>query len=470
MIMNNIRFGTDGWRAKMGKDFTFKNVRIFSAAFVNYLKKRYKSNIKVLLNYDTRFLSKNFAKEAGKILSINKIKVVLPYRDTPIPAFSYAIVKNKYNAGIMFTASFNRPICNGIKIFNNKGLPAMPSETSLIEMEVEKISKSFRFEYRYEDEDFIEFKDLRENYINYLEDIIDFDLIRNSKIKIVVDSLYGTSREYLDFVLLKNDIDVFSIHNYTDSFFGGVIPSCTKENLKDLSEIIIEKKYDIGLSTDIDSDRFGIIDSKGRFLSSNIIIPPLIDYLISVRRMEGGIVKSITTTNNIDNVAKFYSRKVYETPVGFKFLGDILQTKKVFIGVESTNGAALNYKIKTKDGILFSLLIAEMLAYYKEDMDKILKRFYKNYPKLISKEIHLKINAKRVENFEKFLKNDKILIMGKKPVRVSYIDGIKIYYSSNTWLAIRKSGTDNLIRIYAESPDNKILNKIIQYGRNIIEG
>lgn len=469
--MSVIKFGTDGWRAKMGGEFSFKNVRIFAQGYANYLKSKKKSkDINIILNYDTRFLSRRFADEAAKILSLNGIHAHIPNRDVPLAPIALSIAQNKLDGGVVFTASFNRPIFNGIKIFNQKGAPALPSQTIKIEQEIEKIEKTFQFNAQYAEDELISDINVKENYIKYLENIIAFDSIRDSGMQIIVDNLYGTSREYLDYVLSENGIDVLTLHSfpYSSSGWDNLISSCTEGNLRELSRMVVERGAHIGLATDIDGDRFGLVDSKGRYLSSNVIMPPLIEYLINVRGMEGGIVKSITTTNNIRRVAEYYSRDIYTTPVGFKYLAHVLSLKKTFIGVESSNGASLNRKITIKDGVLFSLLVAEMLAYYKLDMARILDDFYTRFPKMYNVEISLPRNQNTENKFNDLLDRKQFQFDGLRLKRKEYVDGIKFVFDDE-WLLIRHSGTNELVRLYAESTSLKQTKALIKAGRSLIE-
>ena len=472
--MSVIKFGTDGWRAKMGEDFSFKNVRIFATAYSNYFKKKnpHKPNEEpcVIVNYDTRFLSEEFARETAKIFSLNGIKALMPERDAPLAPISLAIVRNKYSGGINFTASFNKPIYNGIKVFTRKGIPALPEETQEIEKEAAKIADTYCYKPQYGEKNLIGTIDVKSAYIKYIEELINFDLIKRSGIKVIVDNLYGTSREYLDYILNENRIDILSIHNYPYSAFGGVISSCDRDNLKDLAKLVVQQRAHLGLATDIDGDRFGIIDSQGWFLDSNTVMPPLIQYLITVRKMEGGIVKSISTTNNIRQVAEYYNRKVYSTPVGFKYLANVLDTRNAFIAVESSNGASLKGDVKIKDGILFSLLITEMLAYYQLEMKRILKDFYREFPKLYSHEIAVNKTEHSETRYNELLarKHFDHEFAGLKLKGVDYIDGIKFRFE-DSWLLIRKSGTNDVIRLYAESTSLKCTNGLLKVGRSFIE-
>lgn len=468
LFMSIIKFGTDGWRARMGHDFSFKNVRIFAQAYANFLQKKKSRDIKIIVNYDTRFLSRRFAEEASKILSLNGIHAYIPNRDVPLAPMALAILQDKLDGGIMFTASFNKPIYNGIKVFTHRGVSALPSMTQQIEAEIEKIQDTFHFNPQYAANELISDIEVKEGYMKYLEHIIDFASIRDSSMQIIVDNLYGTSREYLDYVLMENGIDIVNIHNFPYSSTETIISECTETSLRDLSRLVVERGAHIGLATDIDGDRFGIIDSKGRFLSSNVIMPPLIEYLIRARKMTGGIVKSVSTTNNIRRVAEYYLREVYTTPVGFKYLANMLATKDAFIAVESSNGASLNRKITIKDGILFNLLVTEMLAYYKLDMDYILDNFYTRFPRMYDIESAVKKNERRIMKFNELATRKNFDFPGFHLKKIEYIDGIKFIFT-DAWLLVRHSGTSDLIRIYAESTVAKNTKHLIKAGRALIE-
>jgi phosphoglucomutase len=469
MPMTEIKFGTDGWRAQMGKDFTFNDIRLTAQAFANLLKRMHRNkDISVMVNYDTRYLSEDFAKKVAQVLSLNKIHAYFPLRDAPLPAMALAIVQKHMQGGMCITASFNEPIYNGIKIFNAKGSPALPSKTLLIENEINKIKTHFHFKHQYADSRLIHTIDVRAPYLDYLASTVRLDVIKHSHLKIIVDNLFGTSRDYLDRILADYGIDITAIHNYSDTHFGGVIPSCSKNNLLELARLVSSKKANIGLSTDIDSDRFGIIDCRGRFIDANLVMPVLIEYLITVRKMSGDIVKSISTTDQVNRVAEHYQRKVYDTPVGFKFLADMLSSRGAFIGVESTNGAALKGIITCKDGILFNLLIAEMMAHYQAEIPDILRKFSKRFPPLVNREIQIAKNMSRQEKFLAMLQQKEFSFPGHELVKIKYIDGCKFIFK-DSWLLLRESGTKGFFRIYAESPRLKQTLHLLQIGKNLLE-
>ena len=276
-----IKFGTSGWRAVMGEEFTFQNVRIVVQAAANFLRERYPGGpVSIVVNCDTRFLSERYAFEAAKVLSRNDIHVFLSDRDAPSQAQAYQIIKRGCQGGINFTASFNPPEYNGLKFNTHTGAPALPEITDRIEEEVERIARDFANVPSYPRDENITRIDLQADYLEFLQKKIDFDVIRRSGIKVGVDLLFGTSREYLDEILERNEVPIEEIHGYVDPYFGGVIPSCTEENLRELKRLVRDKKCDLGVATDADGDRFGILDQSGNFIHQNEILAMLLDYLV----------------------------------------------------------------------------------------------------------------------------------------------------------------------------------------------
>ena len=453
----------------MGRDFTFAKVRLTTQAFANLLKRTHGGKgIGVMINYDSRYLSETFAQKAAQILALNKIDVFSPRRDAPTPAMALAIVQKQMRGGMCFTASLNEPIYNGIKIFSSSGAPVLPSRTLLLENEIKKIAASFYFKQQYSDASFIHFLDIRSPYLDYIAATVRLDLIKRARLKIVVDNLFGTSRDYLDRLLGDHGIEITAIHNYSDSYFGGVIPSCSQSNLRELARLVASKRADIGLATDIDSDRFGIIDPRGRFIDANLIMPPLIEYLITVRKMGGDIVKSVSSTDQITRVAERYQRKVHETPVGFKFLADMLSSRNVFIGVEGTHGAALNGPAPCRDGILFNLLIGEMLAHSQLSLPQLLGQFARRFPPLFNRETHVVKSIQRRERFLSLLQEKNFTFPGLELLKIKYIDGIKFIFPES-WLLLRESGTRNVIRICAEASSLRQAQHLLQTGRKLLE-
>src|SRR5687768_16957744 len=275
-----IKFGTSGWRGVIGEDFTFENVRLATQGIVNYIKKSRVEGSGVVIGYDTRFLSEKFAAEAAKIFAFNGIKAFLCNRDVPTPCVSFETTRRRTSHGaVNFTASHNPPEYNGLKFSTPNGAPALPEITKQIEKEIHTLEDRHERIDVYDKPELIEVIEPKERYLAELRNKIDTSVIAKSKLRVGVDSLYGTAREYLDYFLLETGLHVKIIHNYRDPYFGGFSPECNNKNLSELRRIISAEKLDIGLATDGDADRFGIIDERGRFVPPNLIIALLAVYL-----------------------------------------------------------------------------------------------------------------------------------------------------------------------------------------------
>jgi phosphoglucomutase len=460
-----IKFGTSGWRGIMGEDFTFQNVRLVSQATANYLKTRFPDKtISVIVNYDTRFLSERFAFEAAKVLAHNQIRVCLSERDAPSQAQAYQIIKRKAQAGINFTASFNPPEYNGFKLNCDTGAPALPIVTDEIEREFDGLSKEYSYCPYYPKTEFITKIDLQPDYLAYIQKKIDFDIIRKAGIKVAVDLLYGTSREYLDEILEENYISVEEIHGYIDPYFGGIAPSCTEENLRELKKLVVDKRYDVGIATDCDGDRFGVIDEKGNFVIQNMVLSLILDYLIKVKGWRGGVARSVATTHMIDRIARAYDLDLYKTPVGFKYLADLFLKGKIIFGGEESASLALKDHLPEKDGIIAGLLVVEMIATTGLSLSDQLKSLFAQYGKMVGLQKDIPLVGDRSKKLAKLIKNPPNNFAGRKVLKTETIDGVKLDLEHDDWILFRLSGTEPLIRCYAEAESEKEVRKLIDCG------
>jgi len=460
-----IKFGTSGWRAIMGEEFTFQNVRIVVQAIANYMKKRFADEkISVIVNFDTRFLSERFAFEAAKVLSHNQIHTFLSDRDAPSQAQAYQVIKRGAHGGINFTASFNPPEYNGLKFNTESGAPALPEITDKIEKNIRKLSKDFSFCPYYPKPDYIEKINLQQDYLTFIQDKIDFDLIRKSKIRIAADSLYGTSREYLDEILEENHIPIEELHGYIDPYFGGLTPSCTEENLGELKKFIKEKKCQLGIATDCDGDRFGIVDEKGNFIDPNLVLSLLLEYLIENKNWRGGVARSVATTHLIDRIAREYDCPLYKTPVGFKFLADLFLKDEIMFGGEESACIALKDHLPEKDGIVAGLLVAEMMAASGKSLSEHLHDLFKKYGKRVGEQRTIPLTLDRERILRKLRKHPPSQLNGRKVSNIEIIDGLKLDFSNDDWILIRSSGTEPLIRCYAEAGTQKDVKRLLRSG------
>ncbi len=464
-----IRFGTSGWRAVMGEEFTFKNVRLVVQAIAKYLKKKFPhKEMSVIVNYDTRFLSERYALEAAKVLSHNKIHVLMSDRDAPSQAQAYQLIKRKSQGGINFTASFNPPEYNGLKFNTEEGAPALPQETDRIEEEIRLLAKDYSCCPYYPKSEYIEKIDLQNDYLNFIQNKIDFKLIRKSKIRIAVDLLYGTSREYLDEILEENNIPVEEIHGYIDPYFGGITPSCSEENLEELKKLVRKKKCHLGIATDADGDRFGVVDEKGRFIVQNLILSVILDYLVSMKEWRGGVARSVATTHFVDRIAREYELPLYKTPVGFKYLADLFLRKKIIFGGEESACIAIKDHLPEKDGIYAGLLVAEMMAATGKSLSELIKSLFQKYGKRIGDQQSIPITAENRKKLRKLIKNPPSQFAGRNVLNVETIDGLKLDLTDDDWILLRFSGTEPLIRCYGEATSKQDLDNLMKSGLEAI--
>jgi phosphoglucomutase len=458
-----IHFGTSGWRAVMGEEFTFQNVRIVVQSIANFLKRKFPGqDISVVVNYDTRFLSERYASEAAKILSHNKIHVFLAERDAPSQAQAFQIIKRKAQGGINFTASFNPPEYNGLKYNTDKGAPALPAETDAIEAEVRSLQKDYSFLPCYPKTEFIEKIDLQKDYLAFLQDKIDFDLIRRSGIRVGVDLLYGTSREYLDEILEENQVPVEEIHGFVDPYFGGIAPSCTEENLEELKKLVREKKCDLGIATDADGDRFGIVDHKGKVVIQNLVLSVLLNYVVANKGWRGGVARSVATTHFFDRIARKYDLPLYKTPVGFKFLADLFLKGQIIFGGEESASIAVKNHLPEKDGIFAGLLVAEMVAATGKSLAALIEDLFKEYGERIGIQKNIPLVPERRKKLKKLIEHAPSRLAGRPVLNMETIDGAKFNFSDDDWLLLRFSGTEPLIRCYAEAGSKKELRNLVR--------
>ncbi|MEO8036846.1 MAG: phosphoglucomutase/phosphomannomutase family protein, partial [Acidobacteriota bacterium] len=455
-------------RGIIGEDFTFENVRIASQGIANYLKQSGQKGSGVVVGYDTRFLSEKFASEAAKILAFNGIQAFLCNRDVPTPCVSFEVVRRKAIGGINFTASHNPPEYNGLKYSTANGAPALPEVTKGIEREIHALeSKNTKIDV-YEKAELIETIDPKERYLDELRQKVDVDAIKKSGLRIAIDSLYGTARDYLDYFLIEAGVEVKIIHNYRDPYFGGFSPECNQKNLGELRKIISSEKYDLGLATDGDADRFGIIDEKNRFVSPNTILALLAIYLKRVRNIPGGLARSVATTHLIDAIARKLDIPAYETPVGFKYIGELILAGKIALGGEESAGMSMYRHLPEKDGVLACLLVAEMVAHTGKKLHQLTEEMHKEFGYYYSKRVDLKLTTQLKETLATKLANPPAELTGLKVRDVNTTDGVKLVFNDQTWLLFRLSGTEPVARVYAEACSPKDLKNLLDAGRKFV--
>ncbi len=471
--MSDIKFGTSGWRAVISDEFTFDNVRLVSQAIANYLKQTGEAQKGIVIGYDTRFLSEKFAEATAAVMMGNDIKVFFSDRDIPTPAISYEILRLKAGGAINFTASHNPYNYNGIKFSQAWGGPALPESTQRIEKEIALLKDSgeiSELSVNLGKERGL-YRELSgtEYYLPRLQELVDFDLIRKAGLKMVVNPLYGTSRGYLDEILIKHGCAGEVINNERDVYFGGFPPEPATANIGDMIDKVKETGASLGLATDGDADRFGIVDRDGEVITPNFIITLLLIYLVKNREYTGGAARSVATTHFIDAVAQKEGIELFETPVGFKYIGELISQDKIIIGGEESAGLSIRGHVPEKDGLLACLLTAEMVAHEKKSLRQLIQGAYDYYGAFYNQRINLRLTDEQKVKFRESLDNPPAFLAGKKVTDVITIDGVKLMLADNSWVLFRFSGTEPVVRIYAEANNPETVRELLDTARQLID-
>jgi phosphoglucomutase len=460
-----IRFGTSGWRGVMGEEFTFHNVRVVVQAIANCLRRTCGDGpVAVIVGHDTRFLSDRYALEAAKLLARNGIEVLLADRDAPSQALACQIIKRKLQGGINFTASFNPPRDNGLKFNVETGAPALPEVTDAIEEEVRRIMPGFAPPAVPARDESIARIDVEADYLAHLQGKIDFAVMRRAGLRVAADLLYGTSREYLDEILEENGVQVEGLHGYVDPYFGGVSPSCTEENLAELKARVVQTKCHVGLATDADGDRFGIVDESGAFVHPNVILALLLDHFVRAKGWRGGVARSITTTHLIDRIARRYDLPLTKTKVGFKYMADLYLRGRIMFGGEESACLAVKDHLPEKDGIFAGLLVAEMVASTGRSLGALREDLSREYGTMTSGQRTLPLTPERGKRLKALIQDPPSKLGRRKVVAVETIDGLKLDFEGDRWVVLRLSGTEPLLRCYAEAETGEEVESILKKG------
>lgn len=462
----SIRFGTSGWRAIIAEAFTFENVKLVTESICSYLTtKQSETDKKLIIGHDSRFMGEKFAYVAAEIASRKGFTVFVCTGPTPTPTISHAIRSNNAAGGINFTASHNPPEYQGIKFSTADGAPALPDITKQIEQGIaEKVSTP--------DADGGSTVDFDANpaYLDDLRKKIRFDVLAAAKGRYAYDALWGTGRGYLDKCLRDHGLEVETIHDWRDVTFGGKSPEPGEDHLDELKYAVTSKHLTLGIATDGDGDRFGIIDSNGTFITPNQLVALLTDYLAESRGWTNGVARSVATSHLVDRVALDRNIKLYETPVGFKFIGELINKDEIILGGEESAGLSIRGHYPEKDGILACLLAAEAVAARQTSLTEQLNDLYKRVGKLESGRIGLKLTSEVADKLKHKLEQEPTEIGGRKVESINRMDGVKFLFENNAWMLMRPSGTEPMVRIYAESENSDDLENLLEQGRRYLLG
>ncbi len=460
--MKSIKFGTDGWRGIIADNFTFSNVRVVIQGISEYLLKHYGEEAKkrgVIIGYDTRFLSKEFALEGALVFANNEIPVYFTQRETPTPVIAFTIKKLGLTGGISITASHNPPKFNGIKFIPDYAGPAEDEITNEIEkiinvVQIREDVKKMDFNEAREKE-LLNYVEPSRDYIDCLKNKLDIDVIKDKGLKIIIDNMYGPGRGYIENTLEDTDANMLAIHTDHNPLFGGLIPEPVPGNLQELQFMVIKEKADLGLVTDGDADRFGLISKNGIFIHPNDALALLLYHLYEHKKLKGNIVRSIATTHFLDRIANYYGFKTIETPVGFKYIAKTMkEDKSILMGGEESSGFTIRNHILEKDGMFADLLFVELYAYLnKRDLSSVIKDLKDKFGYIYNKRFSIFLDDIEKEKIMKILEDEKDpnFKMGKPTRKEKIGNAMRFTFEDTTWLLIRPSGTEDMIRLYIEA-------------------
>src|SRR5580692_857437 len=448
-----IKFGTSGWRAIVADEFTVANIRLAVAGIAAYVKTQPEPH-RVLVGRDPRFLGETFVQEAASVLAAAGVTPILIPKAAPTPAIAYAVGQMKASGAINFTASHNPPEYNGIKFSTHDGAPALPEVTKQIEAAIAAIGNGTVAKSN-APEDGFETTDVKENFLKRIAELVDLKAIANSGIKVLYDPFWGAGRGYSCHVLRQAGVTVETVHDYRDVLFGGHAPEPDDHLLGKCKEKMKEIGAQIGIATDGDADRFGIVDKDGTFIQPNYIIALLFEYLVETRGWKNGVAKSVATTNLVNAVAEHLKVPLYETPVGFKYIGELIIEDKIAIGGEESAGLTIRGHVPEKDGIIAGLLVTEMGATRGKSLGVQLRELFAKVGSFYPVRENFRLTPEVKAAFTEKMKADPTELGGRKVSAVVRTDGLKLILEDGSWVCYRLSGTEPVVRAYTEARSEK---------------
>jgi phosphomannomutase len=465
--MNKIKFGTDGWRGVICDDFTFENVRRVAAAVAQYIRAEDKPTRGLVIGYDTRFLSAEFARAAADAVAARGIRVVLADRPTPTPAVSFAVASRSAAGAIMITASHNPAPWNGIKFKAAYGGSAAPAIVKRIEAHLHRLHGSTagsgpltKHNHRARR---IATADLVAPYLAQLKQLVHLDRIRDSGRRFVVDPMYGAGRGCLAGLFEEAGVRYHEIHGTRNPLFPGLNPEPIEPHVADLRQAVVEGGYDAGFATDGDADRVGAVDLDGAFVDSHKIFCILLKHLVEDLKLRGEVVKTFSTTQMIDKMCRKYDLPLHVTPIGFKYICELMLKRNVLIGGEESGGIGALSHLPERDGLLNSLLLSEVVAERNRTLGELVQELQQEFGPHHYGRVDLEIEKARahrvVQRAKRFAGKR---IAGLRVTGIDGMDGVKMLFGEAAWLLVRASGTENVLRLYAEAPSPEQVKELLE--------
>lgn len=462
--MTDITFGTDGWRAVIADEFTFRSLDTVARATVRWLRRRQSSSPKVVVGYDTRFMGAEFAEYVARVFASNEVQVVLSESFTPTPAVSWATKALECDAGVVITASHNPPEYSGYKLKADFGGAAPPEMVSAVEGELPGIvgeavpPPSFD---RFKSEKRIDVQDITSGYLDFMRERLDLPAIRSAGVRVAHDAMFGAAQGTVSRLLGEDQ--VFELRCDWNPGFRGQAPEPIERNLVELSRAVVREKCAAGLAHDGDADRIGMYDEKGQYVDSHTMLCLLIKYLHKERGMTGEIVRTFSTTRLIERMARAYGLSVETTPIGFKHIAGLIVNRDVLVGGEESGGIAVKGHLPERDGVYIGLLIVEMMVKRGKALSELVQELHDEFGPHVCRRIDLHITeAQKQHALRRLREEGGLREIAENPVeRLDTLDGYK-HIMEHGWLLVRASGTEPVLRIYSEAPTAEAAEALLQ--------
>ncbi|HVJ04995.1 MAG TPA: phosphoglucomutase/phosphomannomutase family protein [Candidatus Saccharimonadales bacterium] len=465
-MATQIKFGTSGWRAVMADEFTVANVKRAVTGIARYVAGTGKADPKLVVGRDPRYMGETFVDIAATILESYGITPLVISEPAPTPAIAWEVIRQKGDGAINFTASHNPAEYNGIKFSTPDGAPALPEFTKQIEAAVVKADEDGGAAPEGVKKAERKAIEVKSHYLARLREIVDFKAIREGGLKVAFDPMWGASRGYSDEVLKEEGIECSVVHDARDVLFGGHAPEPDGELLDELRHNMKETGAKIGIACDGDADRFGIVDEDGTYISPNYVIALLFDYLVETRGWRNGVAKSVATTNLINAVADHHKIELYETPVGFKYIGELIKQDKIAIGGEESAGLTIRHHVPEKDGVLAGLLMCEMVAKRGKSLGAQLEELFGKVGSYYPERQNFRLTDAAKTKFTTKLGTNPTEFAGRKVSQVVRTDGLKLVLDDGSWVCYRVSGTEPVVRAYTEARSPEDLAKLSATARH----
>ena len=461
-----IRFGTGGWRAEIGKDFHMDNIKRVAQGLCCYMRNKNLTDLPVIVGHDRRFLSKEASQWIAEVLAANDIKVLCLNRSTPTPMVMHYVLKNKLHFGLEVTASHNPSNYNGIKIIVEEGRDAPLETTEELELIIDGLKnediKSEAFDSCITNGKIKYIKNPFNDFLDDILEVLDLKAMKERGLRILFDPMHGSSSYPLMVILHTARCTVDMINGNLDAYFGGSMPAPTESTLKDLSMNVVKGGYDLGIGVDGDGDRLGIIDANGKYINANDILVLLYYYLHEHKGWKGPVVRNLATTHLLDKVAEDLGEKCYEVPVGFKYISSKIDEVDAVLGGESSGGLTVRGHIHGKDSVYAASLFVEMLSKTGKTPTELLSEIKAKYGTYEMVENNLKFKPEQKDSILKTVMVDrKLPEFTSKVTKVNYEDGCKVYFEDDSFVICRFSGTEPLLRIFAESSTTEVAESYI---------